>query len=115
MKIIDLLNNIANNEEVPKKIKYLERVWELTTNEKYKTLDYKSSSYSRGYLFDNNSYIQNLLIKSLYDEIEIIEEKPKKLDITRIRQNEYCTPLTVELSAKINELIDYLSKKESDK
>ena len=45
MKIIDLLNKIANGEEVPKKIKIKDEIWI------YDEIDYRASD-DRGYLFE---------------------------------------------------------------
>lgn len=53
------------------------------------------------------------LESTMFDRvIEIIEEEKEieKLDITDRRKLEDCTPLTVEIMAKINELIDEIKK-----
>ncbi len=71
MKVIDLLNKIANNEEVPKKICYEEYIW--TWNGE--TYDNKKECLFEDYI--NKKYV---ITDVLNDEIEIIEEKPKKIE-----------------------------------
>ena len=67
MKVIDVLNKIANGEEVPKKIKYL--IYEYTYND-------EDEEYQR----NKNGNIIGLgeewkLDRALCDEVEVIEEK----------------------------------------
>lgn len=68
MKVIDLLNKIANGEEVPKKIKIKDEIW-IYDDE----IDYKAED-NRGYLFEVHTRINK---EDLNDEIEIIEEDKK--------------------------------------
>lgn len=75
MKVIDLLNKIANNEEVPKQIVFHEIEWVLKNKHKY-CIDYYSTGMKR-YLFCDEWALTN----NLNDEIEIIEEE------TTIEQN----------------------------
>lgn len=118
MKIIDLLNKIANGEEVPKKIK-----WE--------NIIYAYSEYDKDYLeypFSDEEYKglfnirYNILIQFLNDELEIIEEDKKieNLDIKQEKNiknnwkwklNNYCISTPQKIMAdKINELIDEVNK-----
>ena len=100
MKIIDLLNKIANGEEVPKKINYIDYV--LTYDEE--TQDY--------YNEPNCTYsLLNDIHFKLNDEVVIIEEKedkekkiPEKLDISGGIS-------VVNCAYKINEIIDYYISK----
>ena len=76
MKIIDLLNKIANGEEVPKEIRYEENIWKLNTLE---------NTYDNGKccLFEDYIDKKYVITDVLNDEIEIIEEEkkiPEKLD-----------------------------------
>lgn len=115
MKIIDLLNKIANGEEVPKKIKYDNQVFEYRKD----MLDY--------YCYD---YDLNLMgyQKVLNDEIEILEEEkkiPEKLDIRQeknIKNNwkwkvygkEHSYNISIPqkiIADKLNEVLDYLKSK----
>lgn len=82
MKVIDLLNKIANGEEVPKKILYkydykdFHKEYRLKWNIKYK-----------GYYTTNDKTpITHLLADNLWnlnDEVEIIEDKQEPKPITK--------------------------------
>lgn len=113
MKVIDLLNKIANGEEVPKKVKAGYYYYELEEKGEYINID-----DTEDLLFDFDSYFP--LEQSLNQEIEIIEEDKKieNLDIyncfevmgnsvmTQKRLDENFT----DISNKINEIIDKLNK-----
>ena len=114
MKIIDLLNKIANGEEVPKKIKY--------KNKKYKYDEGVDYIDERGiYLLSN----EPINIAFLNDEVEILEEEkkiPEKLDLYEetqniMRETNYklvyhdIHKCIVSLDCKYNQLIDYLNSK----
>jgi len=74
MKIIDLLNKIANGEEVPKKIKYRKCIFEY--EEKYK--DYFTKDGIIPTTFDTNGIFRNIFLNYnnfLNDEVEILQEK----------------------------------------
>ena len=111
MKVIDLLNKIANNEEVPKRIKYGIGTWELD-----KDYDYHCGIGKEYY--DDKLLCSGIndLVAFLNDEIEIIEEKPKKIEKLEIfNDTTFYNWFTVaEDRRKINEIIDYLLEKESD-
>ena len=107
MKIIDLLNKIANGE-TPKKIKYDDIIF---------TYDEYGGEW--GYVNkEKNPYEWFARIidcdeaDNLNATVEIIEEEKEieKLDITDRRKWEDCTPLTVEIMAKINGIIDEINK-----
>ena len=102
MKVIDLLNKIANGEEVPKKIKYcgVDYYW---TNSTYE------NSEADEVLFWFDVYSE----EHLNDEIEIIEEDKKieKLDLIY----DYTPYMQFRVLAnKINEIIDYLNKRSGE-
>lgn len=78
MKIIDLLNKIANGEEVPKKIKWGEFILEY---EELGYHDYKFLGTGNHLLF------QGFATSVLNDEIEVIEE-PKKIEKLYIQERE---------------------------
>ena len=88
MKVIDLLNKIANGE--------------LETFYKFK---YRNKIVNMGYLIDNY-----LFLEILNDEVEIIEEKkiPEKLDDDELYLTESQQHIIVN---KLNEIIDYLQSK----
>ena len=94
MKVIDLLNKIANGEEVPKKIKYKSFILERT----------KSSEVKRLYVDEQGMFFPECYSFDLNDEVEIIEEDKKieKLNIYNYTEHDIMT--------KINEIIDYLEE-----
>ena len=103
MKIIDLLNKIANGEEIPKCFKVNNHTWEWNVN------SYQNELYGEfavtGLRYD---------LSNLNDEVEIIEdEKTKMLPLL----NElYTYNMTVEfnkLIRKINEIIKHINKEEN--
>jgi len=111
MKVIDLLNKIANGE-IPEKIKYKETLYSYT-----KDIDYESENDN--FLFDDRICI---CPEDLNDEVEIIEEPqehkiPKKItmradmvgDINNKIENLNINQIAIE--DKINEIIDYLEEK----
>lgn len=116
MKIIDLLNKIANGEEIPKKIKYRKCIFEY--EEKYK--DYFTKNGIIPTTFDTNGIFRNIFLdynNFLNDEVEIIEEKkiPKKICTNRIiNTNDILefemiqNKINAEYTYAINEIIDYL-------
>lgn len=78
MKVIDLLNKIANSEEVPERIKY---TWEYEW--KYdKTREEFVYKQKDGTRFDEEWLIESIL----NNEVEILEEEDK--DIPLIPDNE---------------------------
>ena len=126
IKVIDLLNMISKGEEVPKKIKYQNYIYEYQhrrdTESSFNYMCNENGEYlSRRYFIDN----------ILNDEVEIIEENakepqehkiPEKLTKTTL----YGVPILnkkelsnitltnkrdiVYIKDKINEIIDYLEE-----
>ena len=108
MKVIDLLNKIANGEEVPKKIKFDNKEYE---NEPCYML-YEATGERSELQFK----------KFLNDEVEIIEEEkkiPEKLDVISwdkcihgVTHKE--KELAIEINKTqelLNQVIDYLKSK----
>ena len=122
IKIIDLLNKIANGEEVPEKIKYKNEIYKRYQNISTNNLYYYQVPNKCKFLIDQLSSAIDLL-----DEVEIIEE-PKKIEkiksngdefysdyietwISKNKTDAYCE----FLMNKINELIDEINNlKEKD-
>ena len=105
MKIIDLLNKIANGEEVPKKIKYHDAIF---------TLREEKDDYINAYTWFTNEIGFN----NLNDEVEIIKENKK---IEKITINENGTlgfpngcwtarNMDIAFAIKINRIIDEINK-----
>ena len=113
MKIIDLLNKIANKEEVPEKIIYLCDIYELHTINEF--------TY-----YKNGTTPLLISTNSLNDEVEIIEEpkKIKKLNTNIINAPRYDYERNKEMTISniavdflsiaetINEIIDHLNKED---
>ena len=106
MKVIDLLNKIANGEEAPKKIKY--------NNETFTIREEKDD-----YVSEKNLFTDRYSLLDLNEEVEIIEEDKKIKQITIddeiIHENTVLTDIglqrnLIKLTIKINEIIDYLNK-----
>ena len=117
IKIIDLLNKIANGEEVPKKIKWENIIYAYSEYDK-DYLEYPFSDEEYKGLFDMRN---NILTQFLNDEIEIIEE-PKKIEKISWREKEslagnlmanekqeILARRTEKLKSSLNELIDEIN------
>lgn len=107
MKVIDLLNKIANGEEVPKKIKYSSYIFKYTGDKRIQRL----------YVMENqDNYLLRDFVVTLDSKIEILEEEhkiPEKLEFGRSIENgeEILTvPSEKMIIIKINEIIDYLEE-----
>lgn len=108
IKIIDLLNKISNDEEVPEKIKINNVIYEYrgymycTENANYQDIE--------DYLFGKWNF------NILNDEVEIIEE-PKKIEKITVREKTLGFPsgewtarnMDKAFAIKINELIDEIN------
>ena len=110
MKIIDLLNKIANGEEVPKKIKYKNNILYLEDEaEEYEpTFNYYDKD-------GEHALFEGWIGQYLNDEVEIIEEEkkiPEKLyGIVNVKEGTKISPNNEQIMFKINEIIDYLESK----
>lgn len=106
MKVIDLLNKIANGEQ-PKKIKYDDDIYEFDCYEG--SWGYVNKEYSRYKCFANE--IDCDLQEQLNDEIEIIEEDKKieKLVFNKDQDGDILVN-GVSLIEKVNEIIDKVNK-----
>lgn len=114
IRVIDLLNKIANDEEVPKKIKYKNKIYFRSWS------DYMGDEPIDEYYFDSeeNSWNDELSLK-LDDEVEIIEEDKKieKVNIDFIKEDDTLEDIahttfinTGKLADKINEIIDTINE-----
>ena len=68
IKVIDLLNKIANGKEVPKKIKYDDDIYEY---------DYDEKNYAYFFIDHYNYLFDEDITQILDDEVEIIEDNDK--------------------------------------
>lgn len=117
MKVIDLLNKLANGE-VPKKIKYDNDIYEY--NKDYQDYGYFNTGIDR-YI----TLIENELnsVFNLNEEVEIIEDTPKedkKIEKLKILQfsdlidmsKEEIIDVIKEQRFKINKIIDKINGEE---
>lgn len=128
MKIIDLLVKINNEEEVPKKIKYRNKIWEYTSTILGKGYQYYSEFYKEWKTLRE----QVCLVECLNDEVEIIDEpkKIKKLKTYKEEEGEDYFANILKLSPyseceidealsttidKLNELIDAVNELKENK
>ena len=103
IRVIDLLNKIANGEEIPKKIKWGEfiLVWEELGFHDYKFLD-----------TGDHFLYQGFAASVLNDEVEILEEEKKIPEKIEKEEIEISMAIGEQICAnKINEIIDYLKSK----
>lgn len=119
MKIIDLLNKIANGEEVPNKIKYKNKIYEWKEYDVCygKIMTKKGWVKEYGYVAEENRtffYLKHCY-QGLNDKVEILEEPkgiPEKLyEINNMGDLTITYPSNKELMDKINEILDYLESK----
>ena len=99
MKIIDLLNKIANGEEVPKKVHI--------------------KQFQDNFIFNGYTYLRDdeeaqniywyLHTEALNYEVEILEEEKKIPE--KLPNNFHYTGEEENIANKINEIIDYLKSK----
>ena len=121
MKVIDLLNKIANGEEIPKKVKVGYYYYEYEENG-----EYINTENTEDLLFDFDSYYP--LEQCLNEDVEIIEE-PKKIEYPILHNTapsettgdqmpnwrnlidcnfEHLNKTIYQLIDEINEIIDYI-------
>ena len=94
IKLIDLLNKIANDEEVPEKIMYDRCLY---------TCDKITRTY---YDEENNTLWESYNFRILTDEVEIIEE-PKKIEkLEPVRGSDLADLTSKNVALKNNSLIE---------
>jgi hypothetical protein len=105
MKLIDIFNKIANDEPVPKKVKFNDEIY--TYKPEWK--DYADEDEHYGLFVDtiSNTY---QITKMLNEEIEIIEED-KKIEKIEKPDGYSAENYIEEMFNKINELIEVINEK----
>ena len=109
MKVIDLLNKIANGEEIPKKFRYKGETYI------YRTYTFEDGDVMTGYGFEDGGWL-NIWRDNLNDEVEIIEEDKKMENYYfSVFQDERLGGRQVveSLENKINEIIDKINGMEN--
>ena len=104
MKVIDLLNKIANGEEVPKVIKFQNYYCY------YRPLKNQYTDFKNDPILEWNYIVMN----SLNDEVEIIEEEKeiKKIDFMTLNTQK---EKNRAMKDTINELIDIVKELKNEK
>ena len=99
MRVIDLLQRIANGEELPNKFKFDDDIYYKQSLKCYRCNE-------TGKIFE-----ECFILEDLDKEIEIIEEDKKieKIDVNYLQQIKKWKRAKV-LGNKINEIIDYINK-----
>ena len=103
IKIIDLLNKIANGEELPNRIKHCGAGYKHIYFDLYKSHDYEDT-LSGDLLFADRIIIQ----EHLNDEVEILDEEDEFEDIEEIDDTKlgcYINSVDSVLLKRINDLI----------
>ena len=116
MKIIDLLNKIANGEEVPKKIRITDIDDRITRHYNF-FYDEDDQEYKDDELLPLGARL--ILDRVLNKIVEILEEEkkiPEKLEILQFSDlidmsNDEIMQVIKDQRFKINEIIDYLESK----
>ena len=107
MKVIDLLNKIANGEEVPRKIRYdgIDMFW-CEPCKIHEVVDVKEGELCGKSLYN--------ILDNLNDEVEIIEEDKKieKIWFSLYEMERVNKEVLEKIENKINEIIDKLNEGE---
>ena len=102
VKIIDILNRVAQEKNVPKKIKYYGVTYEL----QIERLDYVDDELK--YLFDEVLKYGDYLFQHLNDEVEILDNETDEIKELP-RSDSYVTQIE-DNKNKINELVRAVNK-----
>lgn len=104
IKIIELLNKVANGETPPEKIKYLDTIFRYD----YDVDDYISELFCRDCLLDKIAVVEYSLNNKIeIIEEEIIEDTEDNKKIKKIGKGHYIDD--EEVLEKIDEIIDYIN------
>lgn len=106
VKIIDILNRVAQEKNVPKKIKYYGVTYEL----QIERLDYVDDELK--YLFDEVLKYGDYLFQHLNDEVEILDNETNEIEEITYITGSFITSdeNTMICIQKINELVRAVNK-----
>lgn len=104
IKIIELLNKIANGEELPKSIKYYGFIWQL-----------HNGNYVENGQRMLEDYLANGIVESLNDYVEILEDNTEEIEEFGCEFiNNLVTVNDVEMAQKINKLVKAIKEIRKD-
>ena len=111
IRIIELLNKIANGEELPKSIKYYGFIWQL-----------HNGNYVENGQRMLEDYLANGIVESLNDYVEILEDNTEEIEELEswrlaVDENDYDTiNYTLDrFGKKIDELVRTVNKLRKEK
>lgn len=107
IKIIDLFNKIANNEKLPKKIRYFGEIYEYSEEMKF--------YYQNGFSMYRDFFTEG---NCLNDKVEIIEEEKEIEKIGKIYDgftDSYYDTCLEKVIKKVDELVDEVNKLKKEK
>ena len=115
MKVIDILNKINNNVEIPEKIKFDDVIFEYDKDRKeyiHKLDDWCSETLLFKITNEHTYFIQDLLKA----KIEVIKEN-KKIEELEISENDrkFHSDYINNIADKLNEVINKLNKESEEK
>ena len=123
MKVIELLNKINNNEEVPEKVKYEDTIFEYDKDRKeyiHKVDDWYSETLLFKITNEHTHFIQDLLKA----EVEVIEENKEIEELHILDEGEsnealykYCSKLLLkqnELIRAVNKIKKHIEESETE-
>ena len=106
IKIIDLLNKIANGEDVPKKIKFRDDIYEFDIVVKH----YNGVNSQEPLLWQYNGLILTNIAEIIEEEPEIDIQSYKELLLDQLREKEHTNADIYMLGVQINALIKAVKK-----
>jgi hypothetical protein len=110
IKIIDLLNKIANGEEVPKRIRIREVEYKFTEII-VRNLTYSDRGSNINYAYENEFDNYWLDCARINEEVEIIEDAEEDEGIKKVDTNIPCSyEIETTLRDKLNEVIDIVNE-----
>ena len=123
IKVIELLNRIFNGEEVPKKIKYLNRIYKFYKGEKdYISYDDEETKWCGQTLLFNIMECHHIT-ELLEAEVEILEDNTEEIEELKpfdeirdvsVWDNRILSMNQRAIAVKINEIIRYIKRKEKE-
>lgn len=114
IKVIDLLNKIANNEEVPEKIKIKNVIYEyrgyMYCTEKANYQDIEDYLFGKWNFNILNDYAEIIEEPKEIEKLNLISQKLDKIKEILVNSKEYAMAVAMELNDKQSVLIKIISE-----